>query len=80
MSIAAEHQDSPKSATSEDLFLAWFLRLPHDADVAQAARSEIARLNRLEHICDTTYRFRIMLEQAVHFPAHSSPSRRRLQH
>jgi hypothetical protein len=80
MDVAADQLDSHKSASSEDLFLAWFLRLPHNADVAQAARNEIARLNRLEHICETTLRLRTMLEQASRFPLHARPSHRRLQH
>ena len=30
----------------EDVFLAWLLSLPSEADIAQAARREIARLDR----------------------------------
>lgn len=33
-------------ARPEDVFLAWLLALPDDADTAEAARREIARLDR----------------------------------
>jgi len=64
----------------EDIFLAWFLRLPHNADVAAAARAEIARLDRLDLMSETTHRLRIMLEQASLYPLHVHHGRGRLQH
>ena len=78
-SAASEHGRST-AATPEDLFLAWFLRLPHTADIAEAARIEIARLNTLETISDTTHRLKIMLELASHMPAHVAHSNRRRSH
>jgi hypothetical protein len=71
---------SPAQPAPEDLFLAWFLRLPHGADVTQAARLEIARLDRERAFCETTHRYRIMLEQASAGPPHLRPGRRSIRH
>jgi hypothetical protein len=62
------------------MFLAWFLRLPYHADVAQAARMELARLDRLDLTSETTHRLRIMLEQASLYPLHVHHGRGRQQH
>lgn len=35
---------SPRRPSPEDIFLAWLLDLPDDADIVEAARLEIARL------------------------------------
>lgn len=69
-----------EGATPEDIFLAWFLRLPHKTDVAEAARMELARLDRLELMSETTHRLRIMLEQASLYPLHVHHGRGRLRH
>lgn len=66
--------------TPEDLFLAWLLRLPYGADVSQAARLEIARLDRAETFCEITHHYRMLLEEAGSSPLHFLPGRRRIQH
>lgn len=49
----------------EDVFLAWLLSLPDDADVAAAARLEIARLDRKAPLSAGPLRLRQLMEQAV---------------
>ena len=78
---ASTRMQAGEVATPEDMFLAWFLRLPHHADVTQAARQELARLDRLDIASDSLHRFRIMLELASASPAHvAQPGRRRAIH
>jgi hypothetical protein len=71
---------NPVQPTPEDLFLAWLMRLPYGADISQAARLEIARLDRVKAFCEITHRYRIMLELAGSSPPHLHQGRRRVQH
>lgn len=52
-------------ASPEDVFLIWLLRLPDGADVAEAARAEIARLDRAAPLAPGPLRLRGLLEQAA---------------
>lgn len=63
----------------EDMFLAWFLRLPHACDVAAAARHELARLDGMP-LSEATRRLRGLLEQATLSPSQATQSRRRVRH
>jgi len=49
----------------EDVFLAWLLALPADADVASAARREIASLDRRAVLPAAAARLRALLVQAT---------------
>jgi len=49
---------------SEDMFLAWVMQLPHAADIAAAARIEIARLDAINSDSETIARLRSLLVQA----------------
>lgn len=49
----------------EDVFLVWLLGLPDDADVAAAARTEVARLDRLVALPAAAVRLRALLVQAT---------------
>ena len=66
-------------ATAEDMFLAWFLRLPHTSDVAAAARVELARLEPLAP-SDSIRRLRSMLQQVCQSSATARAGRRALRH
>ena len=65
---------------SEDLFLAWFFSLPDSTDVAEAARIEIARIDRTAPPCEQVARLRTMLVQATHPQPPMSRNRRRQRH
>ena len=49
----------------EDVFLAWLLTLPSGADVAQAARREIARLDRAAPLDAGPERLRQLMMELV---------------
>lgn len=52
-------------ASPEDVFLVWLMGLPADADVAAAARAEVARLDRAAPLRPGPARLReLMLEAA----------------
>jgi hypothetical protein len=65
---------------SEDMFLAWFFGLPDGADVAEAARIEIARIDKSALPCEQVSRLRTMLVQASYQSPPMSRSRRRQRH
>lgn len=66
--------------TSEDMFLAWFLKLPDSANVADAARIEIARIDRAASPSDEVARLRSLLYQATLNQPVASRQRRRQRH
>lgn len=49
----------------EDVFLAWLMALPLDADIAVAARIEIERLDRAGPLSSGPARLKSLMEQAV---------------
>ncbi len=56
----------PSTQTSpEDVFLLWLLQLPERADVAEAARSEIARLDRAAPLSPGPARLRELMAEAA---------------
>jgi len=66
--------------SSEDMFLAWVLSLPHTANIAEEARIEIARLDRINSDCRATMRLREMLVQASGHHLWLSRGRSRSRH
>lgn len=66
--------------SAEDRFLAWVLRLDSPADMAEAAKREIARLDRDHAADDESLRLRAFLLQAVAFQPHAPRARRRHLH
>lgn len=67
-------------ATSEDMFLAWFFNLPADANVADAARIEIARIDGAASPCAQVARLRSLLHQATLNQPAAPRHRRRQRH
>jgi hypothetical protein len=65
---------------SEDMLLAWFFSLPESADVAEAARIEIARIDKSALPCEQVARLRTLLVQASYPQPLMSRSRRRQRH
>ena len=65
---------------SEDMFLAWLFGLPDSANVAEAARIEIARIDRSTLPCEQVSRLRTMLVQASYQSPLVSRRRRRQRH
>lgn len=53
------------SIRPEDVFLAWLLALPGNADIADAARREIARLDRAEPLQSGPRRLRQLMIELV---------------
>ena len=51
----------------EDVFLAWALSLPMDADIAAAARQEITRLDNAKGLTGPVRRLRKLLQEATTF-------------
>ena len=80
MSTPATNHNTPRHRRSEDMFLAWFFSLPDDADVAAAARIEIARIDKSALPCEQVARLRTMLVQASYHQPPMSRSRRRQRH
>jgi len=70
----------PVYRRSEDMFLAWFFGLPDSANVAEAARVEIARIDAIALPCEQVSRLRNMLVQASYQPPPMSRSLRRRRH
>ena len=68
------------SSSSEDMFLAWVLSLSENASVADAARLEIARIDRIDSPGECMVRLRDMLLQATMNQPCSRRSRKRLRH
>ncbi|MDP3896068.1 MAG: hypothetical protein Q8Q62_05285 [Mesorhizobium sp.] len=51
----------PAYCAPEEVFLAWLLWLPEGADMATAARREIARIDRVDNPADPLVRLRTLL-------------------
>lgn len=66
--------------TSEDMFLAWFFNLPENANVADAARIEIARIDGAASPCAQVARLRSLLHQATLNQPVAPRHRRRQRH
>lgn len=66
--------------TSEDMFLAWFFNLPDNANVADAARIEIARIDDAASPCAQVARLRSLLHQATLNQPAAPRHRRRQRH
>jgi ferredoxin-NADP reductase len=66
--------------TSEEMFLAWFLNLPDDANVAETARIEIARIDGAAAPCAQVVRLRSLLYQATLNQPAAPRHRRRQRH
>ena len=49
----------------EEVFFAWLVRLPHDADIAGAARREIARIDRHYPSSPALLRLRALFMEAA---------------
>lgn len=80
MSTTNTNDNTPRHRRSEDMFLAWFFGLPENTDVAEAARIEIARIDKSALPCEQTARLRTMLVQASFPQPLMSRSRRRQRH
>ncbi len=52
-------------ASPEDVFLAWLVALPDDADIAAAARVQIARIDGVALATAPLRRLRALLEEAA---------------
>ncbi len=52
----------------EDVFLAWLVALPEDADIAAAARAQIARIDRVVPASAPLRRLRALFEEAAANP------------
>ena len=70
--------DLASSSSSEDLFLSWLMRLPEGADVARAARAEIARLDATEPTTSLLRLRNLLVQASVHSPV--QPGRQRRVH
>lgn len=55
-------------ASPEDVFLAWLVALPEDADIAAAARAQIARIDRVVPASAPLRRLRALFEEAAANP------------
>ncbi len=71
---------SSQSRTPEALFLAWLFAQPQGADIAAAARVEIARVGRTDIETETRVRLIGLLAQATVTPQGASRRGRRLRH
>ncbi len=71
---------SSQSETPEALFLAWLFAQPQGADIATAARLEIARMGRTDIATETRARLIGLLAQATVTPPGASRRGRRLRH
>ena len=71
---------SSQHETPEALFLAWLFAQPQGADIATAARMEIARVGRIEIAAETRARLIGLLSQATVPPQGASRQRRRQRH
>lgn len=72
-------RDGAAAATgfrAEDMFLAWLFHLPAGADICNAARTEMARLDREGGVEDGA-RYREFLSQAMRALPVRGPRRRR---
>lgn len=66
--------------TPEDMFLAWFLGLPGDVDIKQAAQAEIARIDRIPGPKRQLESLRGLLHQATLNMPYQTPRRRQRRH
>ena len=75
-------EQGPASAgeSPEALFLAWLFAQPQGADIAAAARVEIARIGRVEISDETRTRLAALLTQAMATPVGASRRGKRLRH
>jgi hypothetical protein len=80
MSTPDTNDSTSRHRRSEDMFLAWFFSLPESTDVAEAARIEIARIDKSALPCEQVARLRTMLVQASYPQPPVSRSRRRQRH
>ena len=80
MSTTDTDDNAPHHRRSEDMFLAWFFGLPENTDVAEAARIEIARIDRNALPCEQVSRLRTMLVLASFPQPPMSRNRRRQRH
>ncbi len=71
---------SSQAETPEALFLAWLFAQPQGADIAAAARMEIARVARIEIADETRTRLAALLMQASVMPQGASRRGRRQRH
>ncbi len=71
---------TPSVLTAEDQFFAWLLGLGDPCDMAEAARLEIARLDRDQAHDGESLRLKAFLLQAAAFQPHSPRGRRRHLH
>ena len=66
---AREHPPGPSwplaQARPEDVFLLWLLQLPEGADIAEAARKEIVRLDGAAPLAPGPARLRELMAEAV---------------
>lgn len=69
-----------QTETPEALFLAWLFAQPQGADIAAAARVEIARVRRIEIAADQRARLVGLLTQATVPPQGASRKARRQRH
>lgn len=64
-----DHPSEPSRLSAqvspEDVFLLWLLRLPEGADIVEAARDEIARLDRLAPLPPGPARLRALMAEAA---------------
>lgn len=66
--------------TPEAMFLAWLFAQPQGADISAAARSEIARVGRIDIAAETRMRLIGLLTQATVPPPEASRRARRQRH
>lgn len=59
------HRPASSPPSPEDVFLAWLMALPLDADIVVAARIEIERLDRAGPLSSGLARLKSLMEQAV---------------
>jgi hypothetical protein len=71
---------SNQRETPEALFLAWLFVQPQGADIATAARLEIARVGRIDVAAETRTRLIGLLTQATVPPQGASRQGRRQRH
>lgn len=78
--VSAGEIRPPALPRSEDLFLAWFFTLPENANVAEAAHREIARIDDAGKASGCDLQFRDLLRQATLNQPFMPRHRRRRRH
>ncbi|MDB5523059.1 MAG: hypothetical protein JWM58_822 [Rhizobium sp.] len=69
-----------QAGASEEMFLIWFFGLPDEANVADAARVEIARIDNEASSCEHILRLRGLLIQATLNQPAGPRTRKRQRH